>query len=336
MNWYLQNGKESDVAISTRIRFLRNINGYKFNLNKSEIEQLEKLIQKHTYQIGYNLKFFYLNDMDDITKLSLVEKGIIDYNYAFKNKNSGAILINDEENICIIIGEEDHLKIQVFNSGLELESTLNLAIEIDKKLEEIFGYAVNKKYGYLTACPNNLGTGLKASVKVHLPALAKTKNKQKVLQAINNFGINIKGVYDDEGHNAGDIYEICNKRTLGITENEIIQNIKAIVESVIKQEREARRFVANKGIDLEDLIYRNYGILTNCRKITRKEAQNLLSIIKLGVDLGILKELTDLQIQKLYLYIQSGNLQKYYGEQYERLDMGIKRAELIKHIVNNN
>ena len=334
MNWYLQSGKESDIAINTRIRFSRNIQGYRFNLSPKELQELENKIKENIYQIGYGLRFLKLQDMDDITKLSLVEKGLINYNFAFQSGNIGAILVNDEENICIMIGEDDHLKIQVFNSGLELENTLNLAIEIDKKIEEIFGYCVSKKYGYLTACPNNIGTGLKASVKVHLPALAKTRNTEKVLQAINNFGINIKGFYDEKGNILGDMYEISNKKTLGITENEIIQNVKIVVEKVIKQERTARRFLANEGIEVEDIIYRNYGILTNCKKITMEEAQNLLSTIKLGVDLGILKELSDLQIQKLYLYIQPGNLQKYFGEQYERLDMEMKRAEMIKQVIN--
>ena len=334
MNWYLQSGKESDIAINTRIRFSRNIQGYNFHLNQKELQELENKIKDNIYQIGYGLNFLKLSDMDDITKLSLVEKGLINCNFAFKSDNTGAILVNDEENICIMIGKEDHLKIQVFSSGLELENTLNLAIEIDKKIEDIFGYCVNKKYGYLTACPNNIGTGLKASVKLHLPALAKTRNTKKVLEAINNFGINIRGVYDEEGHIVGDMYEISNKKTLGITENEIVQNIKIIVEKVIKQEREARRFLANEGIEVEDLIYRNYGILANCKKITMEETQNLLSMVKLGVDLGILKELNDLQIQKMYLYIQPGNLQKYFGEQFERLDREMKRAEMIKQVIS--
>ncbi len=336
MNWYLQNGKESDVVVSSKVRLSRNIDGYKFNLNKEEKKEIENLVQKNLYQIGYGLKFFKLEDMDEITKQSLVEKDLLNYEFAFNKEKIGAILINDEENICIMIGEKDHLKIQVFGSGLDLENILNLAVEIDKKLEEIFGYAISQKYGYLTSCPNSIGTGLKASVKVHLPALSKTGNAEKVLQAINNFGVNIKGVYDEDGNNVGDMYEIFNKKTLGVTENEIIHNIKIIVENVTKQEREARRFLANKGVEIEDIIYRNYGILTNCKKITMREAKNLLSKIKLGVDLGILKELNDLQIQKLYLYIQPGNLQKYYGEQYERLDREIKRAELIKKIVNEN
>ena len=242
-------------------------------------------------------------------------------------------MINDEENICIMIGNEDHIELQVFNCGLDLDNTLNLAIEVDKKIEEALGYAVNKKYGYLTSCPNNVGTGLRASVMVHLPALSKTKNTKKVLEAINSFGVNIRGVYGENTESTGDMYQISNKQTLGITEQEIIQNLYVIVEKVIKQEREARKILAKDDIALEDLIYRSYGILSNCRKISSEETRELLSNIKLGTDLGILKELTDLEVQKLYLYTKPANLQKYVGEQYEAIERDIKRAEVIKEII---
>lgn len=172
MNWYLQSGKDSDVVTSTRIRFARNLQGFKFNLkNPKDIEELKNKIKENTYAIGYGLKYLELKDMDDITKMSLVEKNLISKDYALKNK-TGAILINDEENICIIINDDDHLKVQVFSSGFELENTLNFAIELDKKIEEVLGYATSKKYGYLTSMPTNCGTGLKASVMVSLPALA--------------------------------------------------------------------------------------------------------------------------------------------------------------------
>lgn len=333
MNWYLQSENNSDVAISTRVRFARNINGYRFNLNKSELETLEKRIQDNIYAIGYGLKYFKLKDMDDITKMSLVEKNLISPDFILKRNETGSVLINDEENICIMIGEEDHLRIQIFNCGLDLENTLNLAIELDEKIEDMFGYCVNKKYGYLTSCPSNVGTGLKASVMVHLPALSKTKNIKKVLEAISNFGINIRGVYGENSEVSGDMYQISNKQTLGITENEIVKNLKVIVEKIIEQERQARKFLTKDAIDIEDRIYRNYGILSSARKITSEETRELLSEIKLGVDLGILKELTDLQVKKIYLYTKPANLQKYLGEQYETIERDIKRAEIIKQIL---
>ena len=325
MNWYLQSGKESDVVTSTRIRFARNLPEFKFNLkNKNEIEKLKNKIKENVYAIGYGLKYLELKDMDDITKMSLVEKNLISPEYAIHNEN-GAILINDEENICIMINEEDHLKIQVFSSGLELENTLNYAIELDQKIEEVLGYATSKKYGYLTSMPTNCGTGLKASVMVSLPALEKTRNIDKVFYNLSNFGINIL-----ELNNA---FEISNKRTLGITEEDIIQNIKVVTEKLIEQERNARKFLDKDKISLEDTIYRSYGLLTNCRKITLEETEKLLSNVKIGTDLGILPELTDSKIQKMYLYSKPANMQKYLGEQYEAFERDIKRAEVIKNII---
>ncbi len=334
MNWYLQSNNNSDVAISTRIRFARNLNNLKFNLNKKEeIEQLEKIIKDNIYQIGFGLKFLKLKDMDDITKMSLVEKHLLSPNFVLKKNEIGSILINDEENICIMLGEDDHLKIQVFNCGLDLENTLNLAIEIDEKIGETLGYAVHKKYGYLTSCPNNLGTGLKASVMVHLPALSKTKNTRRILDAINNFGINIRGIYGENTDGLGDMYQLSNQQTLGISETEIIKNLNIIVEKIIDQERQARKLLAKDELALEDMIYRSYGILTNCRKISSEEVRDLLSNIKLGTDLGVLDELTDLKVQKLYLYTKPANLQKYLGSQYEAIERDIKRAEVIKQIL---
>lgn len=334
MNWYLQSNENSDVAKSTRIRFARNLHDFKFNLTKKEeMQVLENKVKEGLYNIGYGLKFFRLKDMDDITKMSLVEKNLISPDFVLKKNEIGSILINDEENICIMIGNEDHLEIQVFSCGMDLENTLNLAIEIDEKIGETLGYAISKKYGYLTTCPNNVGTGLRASIMVHLPALSKTKNTKKVLEAINSFGINIRGVYGDNTESTGDMYQISNQQTLGMTEKEIVQNLNVIVEKIMKQERQARKILAKDDIALEDLIYRSYGILSNCKKISSEESRTLLSNIKLGTDLGILKELTDLKVQKLYLYTKPANLQKFVGEQYEPIERDIKRAEVVQQIL---
>ena len=335
MNWYLQSGNDSDVARSTRIRFARNLNDFKFNLQKNEeIEQLENIVKENLFAIGYGLKFLKLRDMDDITKMSLVEKNLISPEFILNKNETGSILINDEENICIMIGEKDHLRIQVFSSGLDLVNTLNLAIELDEKIDEVLHYSKSKKYGYLTSCPSDVGTGLRASVMVHLPALTKTGNTKIVLEVISNFGINIRGVYGENSAASGDMYQISNKQTLGITEKEIIENMQVIVEKIIKQERKARKILADKSLDLEDEIYRNYGILSNCKKISSEETRILLSDIKLGVDLGILQELTDSKVQKMYLYSKPANLQKYLGQQYETIERDIKRAEVIKQIIN--
>ncbi len=335
MNWYLQNSNNGDVAKSSRIRLVRNLNEFKFNLSKKEeIEKLENKIKENLYSIGYGLKFLKLQDMDEITKQSLVEKNLISPEFVKKRGKTGSILINDEENIVIMIGGENHLSIQVFSPGFDLKNTLNLAIEIDEKIGNLLGYAINKKYGYLTSSPADVGTGLKASVMLNLPGLSKTRNTRRILETITNFGMNIRGEYGGNLQENEEIYQISNKQTLGITEKEIIENLKVIVQKVIEQERQARKMLTKNELELEDMIYRSYGILTNCKKLSYGEAKELLSNIKLGTDLGLLRELTDSKVQKLYLYIKPANLQKYFGEQYEVLEREIKRAELIKQIIS--
>ena len=336
MNWYLQNGKDSDVVISSRVRLARNIENYAFMPKISE-EEANKVLQKIkdiTPSIGYGLKFINLNDIDDITKVSLVEKHIISPEFAANKNKWGALLINDEENISIMINEEDHIRMQVFSSGLDLENLKNLAIEIDEKLDNLLHYASHEKYGYLTACPTNVGTGMRASVMVHLPALTMTGNINKILNIVNSFGMNIRGIYGEGTQSQGDIYQISNNQTLGLTETDIIKNINTITEKVIQQERMARKYLAKNSIDLEDRVYRAYGTLMYATKLSSDECKKLLSYVKLGTDLGIIKELTDSKVAKLYLYNNPANLQKYVGKELDGYERDIKRPEVIKQIIN--
>lgn len=334
MNWYLQNGKDSDVVVSTRIRLARNIAGFKFKLtSREEIISLENKIKDNLFEIGYGLKFFRFKDMDDITKMSLVEKNLISPEFVLDETQKGSILLNEEENICIMVNEEDHLRLQVFTAGLDLENALNLAVEIDEKLAKSLGYAVSKKYGYLTTYPNNCGTGLKASVMLHLPALLRTGNMKPILDTISRFEVNIRGIYGENSRSVGDMFQLSNQKTLGVTEKEIVESIYIIAQKLINKEREARKLLAKDDISLEDKVYRSYGILSNCRKISSEEARELLSDIKLGTDLGILPELNDTKIQKLYLYTKPANMQKMLGNQYDGLERDIKRAEIVKQIL---
>ena len=187
MNWYLQNGKDSDVVISSRVRLARNLEDYPFptKFSKEQAKEILEKIKEITPSIGYGLKFINLNDLDDITKVSLVEKHVISPEFAMNKNKAGAMLLNDEENICLMINEEDHIRLQVFSSGLDLENLKNLVIEIDEKLDEMLHYATHEKYGYLTSCPTNVGTAMRASVMVHLPALTMTGNINKILNIVN-------------------------------------------------------------------------------------------------------------------------------------------------------
>lgn len=330
LNWYLQTGKESDVIISSKISLARNLEQFNFYIKSTEeIKLEEKILNENLIKIGYGLKFIKLRDLDEITINSLIEKDLITPQMASK-KNITSILINEEENICILVNEEDHLKIQVFTSGLDLEGISNLAIEIDEKLQNEFNIAQSKKYGFLTTSPMNVGTGMKLTVILHLPALSKTGNISKILKFVDKFGIEIKK------DNIQDFYVISNKQTLGITEEDIIRNLKIIAEKIIEQERLARKILAENQISLEDEVCRSYGILSNCRKISEKEAEDLLSYVKLGKDLGIITQLTDAKIKKLYLFVKLANLEKYYGQELEKLQEEQKRAEIIKEIIKSD
>lgn len=335
MNWYLENGKDSDVIISSRIRLARNVKGFPFKLKMTK-EDKEKILEKIKFiapSIGYGLKFFYLKDIDDLTKMALVEKHIISPEMVL-SKEEEAILINEEENICIMLNEEDHIRLQVFTSGLDLQNTLNLAIELDQKLDELLHFSCNKDYGFLTACPTNVGTGLRASVMVHLPALKMTGNLSKLLHIVNSFGMTIRGAYGEESQSKADLYQISNNQTLGMTEKEIVANLENITKKVMEQERLARKYLAKNSDDLEDKLYRSYGILTNARKLTSEECDNLLSDIKLGTDLGIIEELNDTKVKELMLYTKPANLQKRVGKLLEANQRDKVRTEVIKRIIN--
>ena len=337
MNWYLQNGKDSDVVLSSRVRLVRNLKDFKF-LRKSTKEEQDKILERIKEivpSLGYGLKYINIEDLDDITKLSLLEKHLISPEFLVKNSIKKAIILNDEENICIMLNEDDHIKLQVFGSGQELENLLNLIVEIDEKLGDILDYSYNEKYGYIATSPINIGTGMKASVIVHLPALTLTGNLSKVLRIVNNLGMNIKGVYGEGTQNQGDLYQISNNQTLGLTEKEIINNVKNIVDKVIEQERTARKYLTQNQVELEDKVYRAFGVMTYATKLTSDECKRLLSDVKLGVDLGIIKELDDSKVEKLELYTKAGNLQKYIGKTMDGYEREIKRAEIVKQIVNS-
>ena len=342
-NWYVQTGKDSDIVISSRIRLARNIKGIHFT-TKCKPEDLEKVINimnNEVNSLGYGLKLFRMDKIDNVTKLSLIEKHLISPEFVAKTENSitqnlKAILLNDDENICIMVNKEDHLRIQVFSAGLDLENLKNLIVEIDEKIDEACHYACDRKYGYLTTCPTNVGTGMKASVMVHLPALTITGNINKVLQIVNSFGMNIRGLYGEGTQSLGNIYQISNNQSLGLTEDEIVKNLNIITSKIIEQERLARKNLTKEPLELEDRICRSYGILTNARKLTSEECLKLWSDVKLGMDLGIIEGLTDLKVNKIRINSQSGNLQKYLGNNLNAYERDIERPKIIKQIILEN
>lgn len=335
-NWYLETGNNSEVVISSRIRLTRNIKEIPF-INKMKKEDFKKVLnitENAINSIGYGLRFMLLKNMDDLTKFSLVEKHLITPEFALNKNGYGAFAINEEENISIMINEEDHIRIQVFSAGENLNELLNLAMEIDKKLEEHINYAYNDKFGFLSNCPTDAGTGLKASTMVHLVGLSKTGNIRKILDVVSGFDMNVRGIYGEGTISQGDMFQISSKQTLGISEEETIKKLGIITEKVIEQEKLARDILTKNSIELEDRVYRLFGLLSNCRKISYEECVKILSEIRLGVELGIIKELTDAKVNKIELYTKPNSLQKYLGKELESYERDIERAKIIKNIID--
>lgn len=333
-NWYLETTNE-DTVVSTRIRMARNISGipFKNKMTEQDKQNVINTVKNAIQNTKFGLKLMLLKDMDDITKLSLIEKHIISPEFALGKESSNAIAINEEENICIMINEEDHLRLQVFAPGLNLESAYSLATEVEETIGKAINYAFSEKYGFLTSCPSNVGTALRTSIMMHLPALTETKNINKVLNVVNSFGMNIRGIYGEGTNSQGNIYQISNKQTLGITEEETLQNLKAIIDKVIEQEKLARNILKKDSLELEDKICRSYGILTNCKKISSEECSKLLSKIRLGINLGIINEITEEKLNKIEIYTKPANLQKRLGQVLDAYQRDIKRAEVIKQII---
>lgn len=335
-NWYLDSDKESEIVLSSRIRLARNFNNIPF-LNKMTkkdgehvIEEFEKILPK----LNYGLKILRLKDMDGITKLSLIEKHIISPDFAMEKNDIGAIAINKEENICIMLNEEDHIRLQVFSSGFNIKNTYKLAEEIDEKICENLPIAFNEKYGFLTSCPSNVGTGLRASLMVHLPALEYTGNTKKMLNVIEKFGMNVRGMYGEGTKTIGNIYQISNKQTLGLSEEESVNNLNEIIEKVIEQEKNARKILTKDNIEIEDIIMRAYGTLKYCKRISYNECMELMSYVRLGNDLGMIDEINDKKINELTLYTKPAILQKYIGKELNDYERDIQRAITIKEIIN--
>lgn len=320
--------KDFDVAISTRVRIARNLNDTKFpNMldNKEMLEvskQIEKAVDKNKYD------YFYTKNIDDSTLLSLVEKHLI--SKEFIEKKDSAILQNKDSSIVCMINEEDHIRAQSFSLGFEpmkcYEKIKNFENDISGKLN----FAKNKKYGYLTSCPTNLGSGMRVSVLVHLVGLALLGRLEATLNQVRDIGLSVRGFYGENTAGYGYMYQISNQKTLGITDEDIINRVSIVISSLIEQERNARKILLSRGIELEDKIFRAYGILKNCRKITEEETFRLLSYLRVGVSTKIIKNVDLYKVQKIFDNMQENSLKLVYKEDFDKKEDLIKRANYIR------
>ncbi len=331
MSWYFENGPESDVVVSTRIRFARNINGYKYTSTASddELKNILKIFKDGNIVPGLN--YIDLKDLDELMRMSLVEKHIISKDL-LKQKYS-AVLLNRDEDICVMLNEEDHIRIQAIKPGLDLEGALSEAEKVDYVIDEKIDYAYNDLYGHLTTCPTNLGTGLRASVMLHLPALRITRQIGNVIDVVNKVNINVRGVYGEGTEATGDLFQVSNKVSLGLTNLEIINNVKSVVNKLIEQERNAREFLKAKGIEFEDRICRDFGVLSCAKKLTYEEAEKLISMVRLGVSMKFITDIDERKVNEIHVISKPATLQKCIKEPTQGKNLDIKRAELIQKII---
>ncbi|BCJ97946.1 protein arginine kinase [Anaerocolumna chitinilytica] len=315
LKWYKEIGKNNDVVISSRVRLARNLKSFPFSAKLNEeqaLELVENLKAATPVLESKSEKKFYSCNIDGLTdseKTAMVERHIISPLLLAREQSTGLILSEDER-ISIMLNEEDHLRIQSITGGMNIMGAFAEANAADDVASELFDYAYHEKYGYLTSCPTNVGTGLRASYMMFLPALNVTGKIVKLAEELSQYGIALRGTYGEASKSVGNLYQISNQKTLGSTEREIIESLNRIVEQVMKQERRYREYILTHNYDeFEDKVHRSFGVLKYAKQLSSSDAMTLLSQVKLGIDLELLHLEDDCNVHELMMEIQPGNLQ---------------------------
>ncbi|MEK3888968.1 protein arginine kinase [Bacillus sp. FSL K6-3431] len=335
-SWMCAEGPDSDVILSSRIRLARNLRNYKFPTlftnedAKKVINDIQEILHHGDFQQYGSMELLVVDELKSLQKRVLVEKHLISPRLA-EHASHGAVLLSDNEDISIMINEEDHIRIQCLYPGLQIKEALDRANAIDDVLEAKVDFAFDEDLGYLTSCPTNVGTGLRASVMVHLPALILTSQMNRIIPAINQLGLVVRGMYGEGSEALGNIFQISNQITLGKSEEDIVGDLTSVVQQIIGQERSAREaLVKTSNIQLEDRVFRSLGILANSRIIETKEAAECLSDVRLGIDTGYIKHLSKNILNELMILMQPGFLQQYAGGPLRPTERDIKRAAFIR------
>ena len=329
-SWYTTHAPEDDIAVSTRIRLARNLSGLPFPARMTPEQRRElnlkvknAVLQSNT-PFAKSLKYIDMADVPQTEIAAMVERHIISPEFAEENADR-AIIISADESISIMIGEEDHVRIQVILGGLQLEKAYDTAEQLDSLLYNELHFAFDRSLGFLTECPTNLGTGLRASVMLHLPVTESNGEISSIAETVGKIGFTVRGMYGEGSKASASMYQVSNQITLGISEKNAIDNLKIITAQLIDKERKARNGL-NK-IKLEDMCFRALGTLQNSRILSSKEMMDFLSRIKLGISMGIIK--TDVLPIKLFIEGQPNMLMKKYG-QLEPEERDIYRAAFIR------
>ncbi|WP_009610321.1 protein arginine kinase [Caldanaerobacter subterraneus] len=330
---------DKDVVLSSRIRLARNVKDIPFptvmteEQGKKVIELARKAILGSNTILSTQFTEYEMKKLTPLDRQALVEKHLISPDLS-QNIKTGYALIKDDNTVSIMVNEEDHLRIQCILPGLKLDESWDMADKIDDLIEETIDYAYDEKIGYLTSCPTNVGTGIRASVMVHLPALTITGQISNILNSVSKIGMAVRGIYGEGTQALGDIYQISNQVTLGQSEKEIIENIEGVAKQIISSERRAREELYKKQrVQIEDRVGRAFGILSHAKVMSTKEYMTLMSDVRLGIVLGILSVDLD-KLDRLTTQIQPANLQKIYGMQLNPYERDVKRAEYVSTQLN--
>ena len=332
--WLKGSGPNSDIVISSRIRLARNIMARFFPhwADKTQGDETAGIIYQAIQKVEYLKRntYFKLSEMDNVDKQFLVERHLMSREQASK-PNSKAVVIDNDEIISIMINEEDHLRLQVMKSGFDLLDAWEIMNRIDDALSKELSFAFSSEYGYLTACPTNTGTGMRGSVMLHLPALVMLRTIDKVLSAIAKLSFTTRGLYGEGTQAIGNFFQISNQISLGHNEDEIISNINGLIRQVIEHEETARGVLLKQQKTLlDDRVWRSLGILKNSFIISSQETTELLSMLRLGIDLNIIKDIDRRTVNELFILIQPAHLQKLESKKLNSQERDIKRASLIR------
>lgn len=339
--WMRGNGPESDIVISSRIRIARNLRANSFPMlatndqSRDVLKRVSSVMDDPALNNIGKFEFVELASLNELEKRVLVEKHLISPSLADESRN-GAVILSDNEAISIMVNEEDHLRIQCLFPGFQVKQAWELADRLDDVFEARLDYAFDEKRGYLTSCPTNVGTGIRGSVMLHLPALVLTQQINRLLSAISQVGLVVRGIYGEGSEALGNLFQISNQITLGQSEEEIITNLHSVAKQIIEHERAARQKLQMESpTRLLDRVSRSYGILSHAAIIDSKEAAQRLSDVRLGIDLGLIDGVSASVMNELVIMTQPGFLQQYAGQKLSPEERDLRRAEMIRERLKN-
>ena len=330
--WLRGTGPESDIVMCSRIRLARNLADFPFTnrASRGEKSEIEANVKHATERAGLDFTFFDVNALNTLDRQFLVERQLISRELA-NGEGPRGVVIGPLENMAVMVNEEDHLRIQVMLSGLSLHDVWDRINKLDDQLEEQLPYAFSPQLGYLTACPTNVGTGIRVGVMLHLPALVQTKQIDKVFRALQKINLAVRGLYGEGTQASGDFYQVSNQQTLGKSELELIRILTDVVPQVIQYERTARTALMNERRQhLHDQVSRAYGVLKTAQTISSDETMLLLSSVRLGIKLGLIDDLAIATVNELFIQTQPAYLQKIQGSELSVEERNTARASYLR------